>query len=87
MYNFLSKKFSDFIKGSGNIHMGSKFRNLFLEICGGNAKIIRFSGCIDVRKRTTWSAREKSFGKFRKESLGTGISMRLEYTPDFFLCG
>ena len=27
----------------------------------------------------------KSFGKFRKESLGTGISMRLEYTPDFFM--
>ena len=58
----------------------SKLLDAFLQILGRDTQSICFSGCINISNYYVIGQTE-SLGKFRKQSLGTCVCMRLEYTP------
>ena len=77
------QKVLDFVESREIFARSTDLRDQFLQVCGGNSEVISLSGCINISKNDM-ICQGKSLGKFRKQSLGTCISMRLENTPDLF---
>ena len=78
------QKVLDFVESREIFARSTDLRDQFLQVCGGNSEVISLSGCINISKNDM-ICQGKSLGKFRKQSLGTCISMRLENTPDLFV--
>lgn len=53
----------DFRKGWEIFAGSAEFYNAFLDIFGGDAERIGFSGCVNIGENHTWSARERAAAK------------------------
>ena len=72
------------IKGWEIFAWSTKLLDPCLQILGRDSKIICFSCCINVCQNHM-IGKLKSLCKFRKKSLGTVLSMRLEYAPQLLV--
>ena len=87
---FSFKKVLDLFKAGEIVCICTELFHLFGKICRGNPQSVSLACGIDISQHKVIRVRER-LGKFMEKCLGTGVGVRLEYTPYFIvrivLCG
>ena len=74
----------DFRKGWEIFAGSAEFYNALLDIFGGDAERIGFSGCVNIGENHM-VCQGKSGGEIIEQRFRSGVGMRLENTPHFFM--